>query len=97
MPNSPDIHSEEFLRELMQRQLRLSVLIGTIFGVLLICLPLANYFFPELMGHRFWGFPLNWLILGVLFFPFVWVLSWIFIKRSTDLETEESRRVRKEL
>ena len=87
----PDLHSEEFLRLLMRRQLRLSISIASIFGLFLLLLPLANYFAPDLMAKRVFGFTLTWLILGVLFFPLVWLLSWYFIKSSTTLETEEIR------
>jgi uncharacterized membrane protein (DUF485 family) len=83
-----DIHSEKFLAQLMRRQLRLSLSIAFSFILILFGLPLANYFFPELMATRIGGFTLTWLILGVLFFPFVWILSWIFLKRSTALENE---------
>jgi uncharacterized membrane protein (DUF485 family) len=92
----PDIHSEEFLRLLMRRQLRLSISIGLVFGAVVVLLPLLNYFAPELMATRVAGFTLTWLILGVLVFPLVWVLSWIFIKRSTVLEKEEVESVRTE-
>lgn len=92
MPPPEDIHSEEFLRRLMREQLRLSISIAAVFGVLLLGLPLANYFWPEVMATRVGGFTLTWLILGVLFFVLVWVLSWIFIRRSTALEESESRR-----
>jgi uncharacterized membrane protein (DUF485 family) len=87
------IHSEEFLRELMKRQLRLSLLCAFAFLVLLLGLPLLNYFFPELMAIRVAGFTLTWLVLGILFFPFVWVISYVFIKRSIALEEEEVARV----
>ena len=86
-----DIHSEEFLRQLMRRQLRLSIACAATFVVVLLGLPLANYFLPELMSTRVAGFTLSWLILGVLFFPFVWAIAWIFIKRSIALEQEEAR------
>src|SRR5438046_10199827 len=84
-----DIHSEPFLRRLMQRQLRLSVACGATFLAALLRLPLLNYFFPELMATRVFGFTLTWFILGVLFFPFVWIISYVFIKRSIALEEEE--------
>ena len=29
------------------------------------------------------------LVLGVLFFPFVWIISFVFIKRSIALEEDE--------
>lgn len=91
----PDIHSEEFLRLLMRRQLRLSVSIGVVFGGVLVLLPLFNYYAPEFMATRVAGFTLTWLILGVLVFPLVWVLSWIFINRSTSLEKEEVASVQR--
>ena len=84
-------HSEEFLHRLMRRQLRLSIACAATFLIALLGLPLANYFFPELMATRILGFTLTWLILGVLFFPFVWFIAWTFIKRSIALEEDEVR------
>ena len=86
-----EIHSEEFLHSLMQRQLKLSITCAATFIAVLLGLPLANYFLPELMATRVGGFTLTWLILGILFFPFVWVIAWTFIKRSIALEDEETR------
>jgi uncharacterized membrane protein (DUF485 family) len=62
--------------------------------VVLLGLPLANYFAPELMATRVFGFTLTWLLLGVLFFPAVWAISWIFIRRSIWLEEDEVRSVK---
>ncbi len=90
-----DIHSEAFLHSLMRRQLRLSVTCAIAFMVVLLALPLLNYFLPELMATRVFGFTLTWFILGVAMYPFVWVVSWIFIRRSTALEQEEVRRARR--
>ena len=89
-----DIHSEEFLRSLMRRQLRLSIACAVTFLVALLGLPLANYFLPELMAKRVFGFTLTWFILGVLFFPLVWAIAWVFIKRSVALEDSEVAEVR---
>ena len=75
----------------MRRQLRLSITCAATFVIVLLGLPLANYFLPELMATRIGGFTLTWLILGVLFFPFVWAIAWFFIKRSIALEQEEAR------
>lgn len=84
-----DVHSEAFLRRLMKGQLRLSIGCAAAFLVALLGLPLVNYFFPELMAKRIFGFTLSWFILGVLFFPLVWAIAWIFIRRSIALEEEE--------
>ena len=90
-PEKLDIHSDAFLHSLMRRQLRLSIISAATFLIALLGLPLANYFFPEFMAQRVFGFTLTWFVLGVLFFPFVWVISWLFIKRSIALEEAEAK------
>ncbi len=92
--NEGGVHSERFLRTLMRRQLRLSVACAVTFLAVLLGLPLFNYFLPELMAVRMGGFTLTWLILGVLFFPFVWAIAWIFIRRSIALEHAEVAEVK---
>lgn len=94
MSNTPPkendfIHSEEFLHGLMKRQLKLSISCATAFLVLLFGMPLLNYLAPEMMAQRVGGFTLSWLVLGVLFFPYVWVIARIFITRSMALENAE--------
>lgn len=93
-PSPPDVHSETFLRSLMRRQLRLSIVSACAFLVALLGLPLANYFFPELMATRvFGGFTLTWFLLGIGFFPAVWAIAWFFIRRSIALEEAEVAEV----
>jgi uncharacterized membrane protein (DUF485 family) len=87
------MHSEEFLHSLIRRQLRLSITCACAFLVVLLGLPLANYFFPDLMARRLFGFTLTWLVLGIGFFPAVWTISWFFIRRSIALEEKEVREV----
>jgi uncharacterized membrane protein (DUF485 family) len=93
--DKPDIHSESFLHTLMRRQLKLSIACAATFMIALLGMPLANYFLPELMATRVFGFTLTWFILGVAFFPFVWIISYIFIKRSIALEESEVKEVQK--
>ena len=88
-PKNPDIHSEEFLRSLMRKQLKLSIACALAFLVVLLGLPLANYFFPEFMAQRIFGFTLTWFLLGISFFPAVWAIAYYFIRRSIALEEEE--------
>ncbi len=88
-----DPHSEEFLHTLMRRQLRLSLACASAFLLVLLGLPLANYFLPDLMATRIAGFSLSWMILGIGFFPAVWVIAWVFISRSMALEEQEVREV----
>ena len=97
MPENPPkendfIHSEDFLAGLMRRQLKLSITCAGAFVLVLFGLPLANYLAPGLMAQRVGGFTLTWLILGVLFFPYVWIIARLFITRSMALENAEVRR-----
>lgn len=96
-PSRSDLlEHEPFLRSLMRRQLALSISCAATFLLALLLLPLANYFFPEAMATRVAGFTLTWLILGLLIFPFIWVISWVFIRRSIALEDEEIAEAQKE-
>src|SRR6185503_14681216 len=95
-PRKLDMHSDDFLHSLMRKQLQLSILCATAFLVVLLGLPLANYFFPELMATRVFGFTLTWFLLGIGFFPAVWCISFYFIKRSIELEEAEVAEVAEE-
>ena len=91
----PDIHSEEFLHTLMRRQLRLSIACAAAFLSALLALPLLNFFFPEFMAKRLFGFTLTWFLLGIGFCPAVWLIAWTFIRRSIALEEAEINEVEK--
>ena len=95
-PEKIDMHSETFLRRLMRAQLKLSIACAAVFLTALLGLPLLNYFFPDFMAQRVFGFTLTWFILGVLFFPLVWVIAYVFIKRSIALEEAEVKETSEE-
>jgi len=80
----------------MRKQLKLSIACALAFLIVLLGLPLANYFAPELMATRVFGFTLTWFLLGIGFFPAVWVISFYFIRRSIALEEEEVTEVSRE-
>ena len=96
-PSTPPdvVHSEKFLHTLMRRQLKLSAACAAAFLLVLLGMPLANYLAPQFMATRVAGFTLTWLIVGVLFFPFVWIISWLFIRRSIALEQDEVESVKR--
>ena len=87
----PSRMDEVFLSRLKARQLRLSIRCASAFLIALLALPLLNYWFPDAMAALFGGFPLTWLVLGVLFFPYVWLIAWVFIRKSMALEAAEVR------
>lgn len=81
-------HPRQLSRQVMRRQLALSLKIASIFIVLLIALPLVNAFLPNAAGSRVLGFTASWLFLALLFYPITWVLSWVFIRTSNRIEHE---------
>ncbi len=81
---------------LMRRQLRLSITCVVAFLSVLFGLPLLNYFAPDFMAQRVFGFTLTWMVLGVGFFPAVWIIAWVFIGRSIALEEQELREAARE-
>ena len=87
----PEVHTDAFLHRLMRRQLRLSLACAAAFLLALLGLPLLNYLLPDVMATRVLGFTLTWLILGVLVFPLVWVIAWVFVRKSIALEEAETK------
>lgn len=72
----------------MRRQATLSLRVAAVFVVLLLGLPLVNYFLPELANRQIFGFTATWLFLGVLFFPITIWLSFVFVRQSDRIEAE---------
>jgi uncharacterized membrane protein (DUF485 family) len=78
----------ELTRNMMRRQLRLSLSVAAIFVLVLAGLPLVNLYLPELAATKVGGFTVTWLILGLLFYPLTWVLSAWFVRGSEAIEGE---------
>ncbi|MDA8236014.1 MAG: DUF485 domain-containing protein [Clostridia bacterium] len=83
-----DMHSEEYLQKLMSGQLKLSLSLFSIFLIIVVGLPLANLYVPEVMNTRIFGFTFSWLFLGVLFYPLTWLISWVYVKKSIAFEED---------
>ena len=76
------------LGRLMRRQASLGLSVAAVFILLLLGLPLANVYLPELMATPVFGFPFSWLLLAVLFYPITWVLSAYFVKKTEEIERD---------
>lgn len=83
----PD-HQRRLAQSVMKRQVSLSLKVASVFVVILLGLPLVNYYMPEIMNAPFLGFTVTWFLLAILFYPITWVLSWWFIKRSNQIEAD---------
>jgi membrane protein implicated in regulation of membrane protease activity len=83
--------AEGLMHRVMWRQARLSLSVAAVFIAILIFIPLFNLLAPSVAATSVAGFPLTWLLLGVMFYPITWILSAFFVKRSDALESEISK------
>ncbi len=81
---------------LMRRQAKLGLSVAAVFILLLIGLPLLNLYMPEQMAFRVFGFTFTWLFLAVLFYPITWGLSWLFVRKTEQIEHEQAEEMRSE-
>lgn len=88
-----DLHSDEYLRTVMGRQLRLSMSIASVFVAIIVVVPLLNKFAPDAMNAPFMGFTLSWFLLGFAIFPVLIFLAWLFVQRSNAFEDEAVQMV----
>ena len=63
------------VRDLVKVQLRTSVLLAVLVVVVLGVLPALFYFLPSVARFTVIGIPLPWLVLGLLPFPFLFVVG----------------------
>ncbi|MBE0466768.1 MAG: DUF485 domain-containing protein [Candidatus Desulforudis sp.] len=87
-----EVHSEQYLHLVMSKQLKLSLKCFAVFVIILVGVPLANFYLPQIMNYRIWGFTFTWLFLGVLFYPLTWLIARIYVTRSLALEHDISTR-----
>jgi hypothetical protein len=69
---------------LVRRQLGLALRVAGVFVVVLLLLPLL----AATLRTDVAGFPLGWLLVGVLFYPFAWALARWFAHGSDRMEDE---------
>ncbi|WP_051688176.1 DUF485 domain-containing protein [Desulfofalx alkaliphila] len=94
MHNLTEVEKEKLLNKLMSAQLKLSLGLFSVFVVVLLGTPLLCYFYPDIVNYRVFGFPLNWLFLGLLFYPLTWAVAWIYVTKSIAMEEQLAREYR---
>ncbi len=79
-----------YMGSLLREQLRLA---GRILAVLVLgvgSLPLLFHLVPGLGGIQVLGLPLAWLLLGVVAYPFLFGLGWLYVRRAERNEQDFS-------
>lgn len=77
-----------YMRSLLREQLRLAVRILLVLGLTVGTLPLLFHLAPGLADVRLLGVPLAWLLLGVLVYPWLIVLGWVYVRQAEANEDD---------
>lgn len=79
---------EVFMRSLLREQLLLALRVLAALGLTVGLLPVLFHLLPELGDIRVGPVPLAWLLLGVLTYPWLVLLGWLYIRRAESNERD---------
>lgn len=77
-----------YMRTLVRSQLRLALLVLLVVGVTLGTLPLVFGYLPSSTTYRVAGVPVPWLVLGLLVYPFVIALAYLYVRQAEHVERD---------
>lgn len=77
-----------YMSSLLGEQLRLAAGVLVALGLTVGILPLVFHLFPHLSEVRVAGMPVPWLLLGVLVYPWLLALGWIYVRRAEANERD---------
>ena len=77
-----------YMSSLLGEQLRLAAGVLLALGLTVGLLPLVFHLFPHLSDVRVVGVPVPWLLLGVLVYPWLLGLGWIYVRRAEANERD---------
>ncbi|MBT2530655.1 hypothetical protein J7E83_00655 [Arthrobacter sp. ISL-48] len=75
-----------FVRSLIRSQLRLALVVGGGFLLILCAFPLLLEAAPGLADTRVAGIPFDWLLLGAGIYPVMALSAWLFIRTAARNE-----------
>ena len=77
-----------YMRSLLREQLRLALGVLAVLALTIGLLPLAFHLAPGLSDVHLLGMPLGWLLLGVVVYPVLVVLGWVYVRRAERNERD---------
>lgn len=86
---------EALVRGLVRAQLALALRMALVVVTGLGSLPLLFAVAPAVGGYRLLGLPLPWLLLGVLSFPFLFVVGWAYVRWAERNEQDFTAVIRR--
>jgi hypothetical protein len=79
---------EVYIRSLVRSQLRSALAVVTVLVAGVGALPLAFTLLGDLAGARVGPVPLPWIVLGVLVYPALLLVGWLYVRRAERAEAD---------
>ncbi|MGQ2913003.1 hypothetical protein [Aeromicrobium sp.] len=79
---------EVYIRSLVRTQLRSALAVVTLLAVGVGSLPLAFTLLPSLARTQVGPVPLPWIVLGVLVYPALLLVGWVYVRRAERAEAD---------
>lgn len=77
-----------YMRSLIRSQLRLALVVLFTLMLSLGIMPIVFIMFDSVTTYRVGGIPLPWWILGVVVYPFLLVLGWLYTRQAERAERD---------
>lgn len=84
---------EVYMRSLIRSQLRAALAVVVVLLLTLGALPVLFVTVDALTDPRVAGVPLPWILLGVVIYPFLLLLGWLYLRQVERTEREFSELV----
>lgn len=82
----------ESVNRVFLKQRRLSFSFGAVFFAVTLLIPAFTVWWPWWWDVQIWGgFTANYLVVGLLYFVFLWAMAWIYSARADKLDEELAR------
>jgi hypothetical protein len=75
-----------FVRSLIRSQLRLGLVVGLGFLLILLAFPLMLGFVPGLSDSTIAGLPFDWVLLGAGIYPVIGLSAWLYVRTAARNE-----------
>lgn len=84
---------EVYMRSLIRSQLRAALTVVTTLVLSIGMLPVVFLTFDASTSTRVFGVPLPWILLGVVVYPFLCVIGWLYVRQAERAEADFSELV----
>ncbi len=79
---------EVYMRSLIRSQLMAALTVTTTLMLSIGALPIVFLVFDSVTEFSIWGVPLPWIVLGVVVYPALFVLGWLYLRQVERAEQD---------